>query len=223
MKSTKFTLLSLVTAVLLLGCEQGMHNGPVGPKLKISQLSIYEGCEALSFISGNSGVSDEGIFVLGLYNAKGSLNPSQNRDQEREKELTEVIYQYDDEDVYGFYAELIDDAVGEFILTADKTLFGQAPGQMLNNHFYAYLSSNYLVSYPELGVVPEVGNTSEWHEIEDVLGPCYMMPLAMQLRSKDAPRECAEYGYKEVKFTITQRLASGKEFVATYTLELPSE
>lgn len=219
MMNTKNLLIVVLFSVLFVGCENGQEKPtPGGMREKIRHLAVYNGCQDVCFVSGNSGVIDDGKFILCLYNHKGNTDLSKDRNYEVEELLAHNVQQHDIAEVYNVYVELINDAIEEFVVTADKMLFGKAPGEELNEHFYANLYNNYIVSHAESDIVLGSIDPLGWNEIDDVLGPQYMIPLAMRLMTKEVPSECAEYDYKEIVFTVSQRLASGKELTDSYTL-----
>lgn len=219
MKQIKYLSLFLVVCILV-GCgEKKIENRPLGPKVKIVNLTVYKECRegGFSFVPEYSFGTEDGRLGLTIAGNCGDQYQSEDRVVDIEKQLESLIW--DSPEIEGVSLFIVNDAVEEFAITANRTLFGKAPGEKLNDHFYArtWVFNNYLVGFPAMDTMSAI-NYEDWYEIDELVGPDKAMVVGLELTLKEVPTEFWGYDYEEITFTISQRLVSGKEFSNTHTI-----
>lgn len=220
MKNLKYLSLFLVVCILV-GCgEKKIENRPLGPKQKINEVVVFSEClEGMFSINTYKSCGTKDGRVLLTINGIGNYRDSENRNFEIEENLKRLIWDTPSE-IESVFIHVVNDAVEEFAITANRTLFGKAPGEKLNDHFYARTwsyNNPCLLSFPEMDKISVIDG-DKWTEIDELVGSDKAMVGWLELTLKEVPTEFWGFDYEEITFTISQRLVSGKEFSNTHTI-----
>lgn len=228
MKQIKYLSLFLVVCILV-GCgDKNIENRwPWPGPPKISLLAVMPECQRIVLEQGESKIAEpSGEFMLYCSNLLEEDYTIENAPREivLEERLREEILKYientkyEDEYLGNISLILLNGAVEEFTITANKTVFGVAPGEKLNDHFLAITRNDLNVSYPDLEVLSGGVNVRKFQEIENLVGPNLMMHNQIILKPKEVPTENWRRDNKEITFTISKRLVGGKELSASQTV-----